>query len=341
MPRNLTPEDRWETDFQVPIPGEPRNIGPLEILFQRLLNRTERLKNRLGAILGLPWDATLPDTLTGLAGRVSTLETNQGSTTLSAHRNAATLDHPDGSVTAEKLANGAVTTPKIANQAVTAEKLAPGSVVGHLGYTPLNKAGDTMSGTLFLPQVITNAGANGLGVRHIELRTSSVRWAMGLGGDEGSGNVGADFYLWRYDDEGNYLGEIFKAERNSGRIVFNEISGRYDHQNRFMVQSFLTDYFNFPANYVHCIAVIPVSIPSGKAIYLRRVRWALSAFLRPRVRATNQNTWTGSTNFGDASMNVLLGNSNTTFVSLEIVNNTSDGVTFLIGDGIWAEFEIR
>jgi len=40
-------------------------------------------------------------------------------------------------------------------------------------------------------------------------------------------------------------------------------------------------------------------------------------------------------------MNVLLGNSNTTFVSLEIVNNTSDGVTFLIGDGIWAEFEIR
>ena len=148
MPRNLTPEDRWETDFQVPIPGEPRNIGPLETLFQRLLNRTERLKNRLGAILGLPWDATPPDTLAGLAGRVSTLETNQGSTTLSAHRSAATLDHPDRSVTAAKLSDGAVTTPKIANQAVTADKLAPGSVVGHLGYTPVNKAGDTMTGPL-------------------------------------------------------------------------------------------------------------------------------------------------------------------------------------------------
>jgi hypothetical protein len=103
MPRNLTPDDRWETDFQVPLPGEPRSIGPLEILFQRLLNRTERLKGRIGAILGLPWDATPPDTLAGLAGRVSTLEGSQVGQALSAHRSAATLDHPDGSVTAAKL----------------------------------------------------------------------------------------------------------------------------------------------------------------------------------------------------------------------------------------------
>jgi hypothetical protein len=74
MPKRINPQDQWETDFQVPLPGEPRNIGPLETLFQRLLNRTERLKNRLGAILGLPWDATPPDTLAGLAGRVNTLE---------------------------------------------------------------------------------------------------------------------------------------------------------------------------------------------------------------------------------------------------------------------------
>jgi len=104
MPKNLTPEDRWETDFEMPIPGEPRRIGPLETLFQRLLNRTERLKGRIAAILGLPWDAAPPDTLAGLAGRVSTLENSQGGTTLSAHRSAPTLDHPDGSVTAEKLA---------------------------------------------------------------------------------------------------------------------------------------------------------------------------------------------------------------------------------------------
>jgi hypothetical protein len=128
MPKRINPQDQWETDFQVPLPGEPRNIGPLETLFQRLLNRTERLKNRLGAILGLPWDATPPDTIAGLAGRVSTLESNQGGTTLSAHRTAATLDHPDGSVTSAKLANGAVTTPKIADGQITTAKLADNAV---------------------------------------------------------------------------------------------------------------------------------------------------------------------------------------------------------------------
>ena len=127
MPKNLTPEDRWETDFQIPVSGEPRNIGPLEVLFQRLLNRTERLKSRIAAILGLPWDATPPATLAGLAGRVSALE--EGSGTLSAHREAPILDHPDGSVTEAKLANGAVTRVKLADGAVTAEKLAPGASV--------------------------------------------------------------------------------------------------------------------------------------------------------------------------------------------------------------------
>ncbi len=74
MPKRINPQDQWETDFLVPLPGEPRNIGPLETLFQRLLNRTERLKNRIGAILGTAWDSTPPDTLAGLAGRVGTLE---------------------------------------------------------------------------------------------------------------------------------------------------------------------------------------------------------------------------------------------------------------------------
>ncbi len=78
MPKSLTPEDRWENEFQVPVPGEPRRIGPLELLFQRLLNRTERLKNRIAAILGTAWDAAPPDTLAGLAGRLSAMEARQG-----------------------------------------------------------------------------------------------------------------------------------------------------------------------------------------------------------------------------------------------------------------------
>jgi hypothetical protein len=74
MPKSLTPQDSWETEFQVPIPGEPRSIGPLEALFQKLLNRTERLKSRIAAILGTAWDAAPPDTLAGLVGRVGAVE---------------------------------------------------------------------------------------------------------------------------------------------------------------------------------------------------------------------------------------------------------------------------
>jgi len=128
MPTPIVPQDQWETDFEGPLPGEPGVSSAFNTLIQRILNRTERLKNRVGSILGLPWDATPPDTLAGLTGRVSALETNQGGTTLSAHRSALVLDHPNESVTADKLASNSVTTSKIADNAVTGAKIADGAI---------------------------------------------------------------------------------------------------------------------------------------------------------------------------------------------------------------------
>ena len=49
------------------------------------------------------------------------------------HKKAAVLDHPDGSVTEQKLASGAVTAPKIQNGAVTPEKI--------YGNLPIEKGG--------------------------------------------------------------------------------------------------------------------------------------------------------------------------------------------------------
>ena len=91
MPKNLTPQDQWETEFKVPLPGEPRNIGPLEALFQRLLNRTEHLRNRIGAILGAPWDSNPPSTIVQLHDRTSALEAQ-----LDAVRNAPTITPSPG-----------------------------------------------------------------------------------------------------------------------------------------------------------------------------------------------------------------------------------------------------
>ena len=44
--------------------------------------------------------------------------------------------------------DGVVTTAKLADGAVTNVKLAAGVAVANLGYTPLNKAGDTIGGDL-------------------------------------------------------------------------------------------------------------------------------------------------------------------------------------------------
>jgi hypothetical protein len=127
--------------------------------FQRLLNRTERLKNRIAAILGLPWDATPPDTIAGLAGRVSALE--GGSANLSTHRNAPVLDHPDGSVTEAKLADGAVTRIKLADGAVTAEKLAPGASIYDLAiFYPGPPGPGTLIAALVVPRNLSLQGGS-------------------------------------------------------------------------------------------------------------------------------------------------------------------------------------
>jgi len=83
MPTPIEPQDQWETEFEGPLPGEPGIASAFRTLIQRVLNRTEWLWARLFA-----------------------------------HRSAPILDHPNESVTSEKIADGAVTIPKLANASV-------------------------------------------------------------------------------------------------------------------------------------------------------------------------------------------------------------------------------
>lgn len=70
-------------------------------------------------------------------------------------RNAFT----DGSVTTRALEDLAVTTSKLAAGAVTGPKLATGATAANLGFTPVNKAGDTLTGDITVPNIILAAGA--------------------------------------------------------------------------------------------------------------------------------------------------------------------------------------
>jgi hypothetical protein len=51
----------------------------------------------------------------------------------------------DNAVNTRTLADGSVTTAKVLNGTLKAEDFEAGAVVAHLGYTPVNRAGDTMS----------------------------------------------------------------------------------------------------------------------------------------------------------------------------------------------------
>ncbi len=66
-----------------------------------------------------------------------------------------------------QIEDGSITTSKIADGAVTPSKLAPGAVIGNLGYTPVNRAGDTMTGPL-------NVSGNVRGVQFISTATTGT-----------------------------------------------------------------------------------------------------------------------------------------------------------------------
>jgi hypothetical protein len=140
------------------------------------------------------------------------------------------------------------------------------------------------------------------------------------------------------------FGRTYRAKaafRPEGHLdIAGEYRGRYDHQNRFVLQHFV-DNFNLPANSSWLISYMAISVPSGKALYLRRVRWRFfSSGLRPRV-STSSYAWTGSSHLGDIGMNEQMApGGGLISVGLFIVNtsysNQSDS-----GVGIWAELEIR
>lgn len=104
---------------------------------------------------------------------------------LNAHKNAATLDHPDGSVTTAKIANSAVTEAKIANNAVTSNKIASGAVtagkIANGGVDSLNRIASSIR---------TSAGgkeANRLAVTDANGAVGLAKDAQAVGGVLASG----------------------------------------------------------------------------------------------------------------------------------------------------------
>lgn len=369
MPKTLNPQNTFPTNIpNFPISGnnEPIAIEPLENAIQAVLNRSENLHVRLSeaetqgvkrvrtvaslAALsaatgfnngdvcdvegygryrlynpsGLTADGLWVLNAAGGGRWVHTLRDMRG-----IGNGLATLDSSQR--LAQDVRDASILTQHIANQAVTAAKLAPGSVVGHLGYTPLNKAGDTMPGVLTiqanLPQLLNLKGGT---TDHVYM----AFYARSADQNARSGYIG-------YPNSGsnrltiiNEIGEIVE--------INNTLLSRYDHQNRFVVSAFAGQDIAVSGNSFTVLGRIFVTVPSGRSLYVRRVRAYFTGDFRARVAAMTGSVWVAGQAALDADINqsILTGPvSELVYVGADNVSGSSQ--TVQQGHGAMIELEIR
>jgi len=221
MPKTLNPNNAFPPNIpNFPISGanEPVAIEPLEAAIQAVLDRTENLhQSRLEVeSTGVRRIRRVPDltTLANLTGM------NDGDTVdvdgLGRYRlylpSGATPDglwvvaasgggrwvhmlnnmrggphrlatlNSDGRL-AQDVRDGSIATAHIANGAVTAPKLASGAAVANIGYTPVNRAGDTMTGNLITTERVFVHRQLGTGSSHISLAIGDDDTGLNWGGD--------------------------------------------------------------------------------------------------------------------------------------------------------------
>lgn len=374
MPKTLNPQNTFPTNIpNFPISGnnEPIAIEPLENAIQAVLNRSENLHVRLSeaetqgvkrvrtvaslAALsaatgfnngdvcdvegygryrlynpsGLTADGLWVLNASGGGRWVHTLRDMRG-----AGNGLATLDSSQR--LAQDVRDASILTQHIANQAVTSAKLAPGSVVGHLGYTPLNRAGDTMSGVLTI--------------------AANVGEVLSLKG--GSSNHG---YLGIYAQSSNqnarsaYIGfgsagtsDLTIANERGGNVVIPSglLQARYDHQNRFAVSmnAGVGYSFSISANNGQTLGTFLVDIPAGKNLYVRRARFNMAGVGALRLRVYgNIGNWTSSNVIGDETTDTLVGSGGAARQIGCSVQNTSGSTVDLVNNPVfcWVELEIR
>ena len=146
-----------------------------------------------------------------------------------------TIDIANSAVTTAKVADGAVTTAKVTDGNITAAKLASTAVTDKLGYTPVNKAGDTMTGTLQVPQL--NIGSRKqFDLAHLSDQTSinwntitrnSIAYALGSGHTnaplQGVNSIVVDLNTEGWGGSNNTA-----SDSRGAQLWFTDIGGQQD-----------------------------------------------------------------------------------------------------------------
>lgn len=145
-------------------------------------------------------------------------------------------------VSAAEIADGAVTSSKISDGAVSSSKIASGAVSSSLGYTPVNKAGDTMTGSIvahkFLPALSATLSRSGAG-------TVSTGWyRIARSSDGGTGSYGTRGGCTVFiNSQGGWLGpgvtkiEVFKDYSTFGTLTADSKGSSYFYDYRITMDS--------------------------------------------------------------------------------------------------------
>jgi len=104
-----------------------------------------------------------------------------------------TLSVANSGITTSMISDGAVTTSKIADGAITSAKLASGAAIANIGYTPVNKDGDTMTGNLTISSGNLTVNDNLIVISgNVGIGTSNPSYKLDV---SGTARITSDLYV--------------------------------------------------------------------------------------------------------------------------------------------------